>query len=109
MQFRTVQKQLLVRFKESKPSSLGHTPLLLEETCVQLADLATQVEEVDKVLATAAHRLTSATFLVLVCLRCANLCVALHKRAGKSEECTPNNMTVPVSTDDEQVSTRCGL
>lgn len=71
LQFRAVQKCLLLRFKDSKPSALGDVPLLLDETCNQLADLADRVDQVDRALVTARCALACGTSLILTGLRCA--------------------------------------
>jgi len=44
-QFRSVQKRLLVKFKDKNPQPLQHLDLLLDDTCQQLNALSVTVDE----------------------------------------------------------------
>jgi hypothetical protein len=44
-QFRSVQKRLLVKFKDKNPQPLQHLDLLLDDTCQQLNALSVTIDE----------------------------------------------------------------
>ena len=72
MQMRVIQKALLVRYKEDKPTDLASLPLLMEAAFEELTDMADAVLKVDAALVTARDSLARATRLTLCCLRCAD-------------------------------------
>jgi hypothetical protein len=58
-QFRSIQKRLLVRFKDRNPAPLQHLDVLLEGTFQQLNALGTLMEACQKDLKGAADRLSA--------------------------------------------------
>ena len=72
MQMRVIQKALLVRYKEDKPTELASLPLLMEAAFEEITGMADAVLKVDAALVTARDSLARATRLTLCCLRCAD-------------------------------------
>eukprot|EP01006_Ploeotia_vitrea_P029213 TRINITY_DN61798_c0_g1_i1.p1 TRINITY_DN61798_c0_g1~~TRINITY_DN61798_c0_g1_i1.p1 ORF type:complete len:865 (-),score=120.59 TRINITY_DN61798_c0_g1_i1:1500-4094(-) len=68
-QFRSIQKRLLVRFKDRNPSPLSNLDNLFEDTYRHLIRIADSVEEEQAALAQAANSLTCATNLMLLLIR----------------------------------------
>eukprot|EP00760_Papus_ankaliazontas_P038287 PhM_4_TR9053/c0_g1_i1/m.60036/K19398/BBS9; Bardet-Biedl syndrome 9 protein len=68
-QFRSIQKRLLVRFKDRNPSPLFNLDILFEDTFRQLISLADEVEKDQDALSTTANRLTCSTHLILLLMR----------------------------------------
>eukprot|EP00998_Keelungia_sp_KM082_P012888 NODE_92_length_2703_cov_43.368401_g88_i0.p1 GENE.NODE_92_length_2703_cov_43.368401_g88_i0~~NODE_92_length_2703_cov_43.368401_g88_i0.p1 ORF type:complete len:885 (+),score=212.26 NODE_92_length_2703_cov_43.368401_g88_i0:82-2655(+) len=68
-QFRSIQKRLLVRFKDRNPSPLANLDLLFEDTYKQLMDISKKVEADQQALAAASNVLTCATNLMLLLIR----------------------------------------
>jgi len=64
-QFRSVQKRLLVRFKERNPSPVAHLDLLLQGTYDELLALGSSYEEQQTMLRSATCDLACATRLIL--------------------------------------------
>ena len=64
-QYRSVQKRLLVRYKERNPAPVGHLDLLLQGTYDELLDLGTAYEEQQAMLKRVSGELSCATRLVL--------------------------------------------
>jgi len=69
-QFRSIQKRLLVRFKDRNPAPLQHLDVLLEGTFQQLNALGALMEACQKDLKGAADRLSAGCELVLLLIRC---------------------------------------
>lgn len=70
MQFRIVQKALLVRLKEDKPTSMGSLAVLLEATYQEVSEISNRAKAVDKELQSAWNILACGTRLLLCGLRC---------------------------------------
>eukprot|EP01012_Entosiphon_sulcatum_P026014 TRINITY_DN3140_c0_g1_i1.p1 TRINITY_DN3140_c0_g1~~TRINITY_DN3140_c0_g1_i1.p1 ORF type:complete len:869 (-),score=169.44 TRINITY_DN3140_c0_g1_i1:72-2678(-) len=68
-QFRSIQKRLLVRFKDRNPSPLANLDLLFEDTYRQLIAVSERVEADQLALARAANTLSCATSLMLLLIR----------------------------------------
>eukprot|EP01002_Notosolenus_urceolatus_P008681 NODE_329_length_2224_cov_23.051494_g260_i0.p1 GENE.NODE_329_length_2224_cov_23.051494_g260_i0~~NODE_329_length_2224_cov_23.051494_g260_i0.p1 ORF type:complete len:663 (-),score=183.01 NODE_329_length_2224_cov_23.051494_g260_i0:73-2061(-) len=70
-QFRSIQKRLLVRFKDRNPAPLSNLDVLFEETYKDLMDYADEVETQNQVLISASTALSCSTSLLtlLVALR----------------------------------------
>jgi hypothetical protein len=70
MQFRVVQKALLVRLKEDKPTPTGSLAVLLEATYQEVSEISDKATDVDKELQSAWNMLACGTRLLLCGLRC---------------------------------------
>ena len=70
MQFRIVQKALLVCFKEDKPTSPRCMPQLLEATYQEICRLSDGIQTADAQLGLAANKLACGTKLITMGLRC---------------------------------------
>ena len=70
LQIRAVQKALLVRYQEDKPTDLASLPLLMEASLHEVTDISNAVLEAEEQLAVARDDLSRATHLILCCLRC---------------------------------------
>lgn len=68
-QFRSIQKRLLVRFKDRNPSPLSNLDLLFEDTYRHLITVSESVEVNQGVLQGSANSLTCATNLMLFLIR----------------------------------------
>jgi Bardet-Biedl syndrome 9 protein len=68
-QFRSIQKRLLVRFKDRNPSPLFNLDYLFEDTFQQLIRIADEVEKQQIALLQASNALVCATHLILLLLR----------------------------------------
>jgi len=68
-QFRSIQKRLLVRFKDRNPSPLCNVDLLFEDTYRQLIKMADSVDEHQRQLQAASNNLTCATNLMLFLIK----------------------------------------
>jgi len=68
-QFRSIQKRLLVRFKDRNPAPLGHLDTLLEGTFTQLNELGAKMEGCMEKLKAAAHKLSCGCELILLLIR----------------------------------------
>eukprot|EP01007_Sphenomonas_quadrangularis_P000881 NODE_173_length_1924_cov_98.348800_g130_i0.p2 GENE.NODE_173_length_1924_cov_98.348800_g130_i0~~NODE_173_length_1924_cov_98.348800_g130_i0.p2 ORF type:complete len:512 (-),score=206.18 NODE_173_length_1924_cov_98.348800_g130_i0:356-1891(-) len=68
-QFRSIQKRLLVRFKDRNPAPLANLDLLFEDTYKLLMDVADEVETNQAALTHAANSLTCCTNLMLLLIR----------------------------------------
>ena len=81
-QFRSVQKRLLVKFKERNPTSTNHLDLLLSATYQQLNVLSQQLSSVEAELKAAANILGCSTMVVLLSLRFQhNIDLEVHRLA----------------------------
>jgi len=69
-QFRSIQKRLLVRFKDRNPAPLQHLDVLLEGTFQQLNLLGAEMASCQGLLQAAADRLSCGCELVLMLVRC---------------------------------------
>merc|ERR1712232_303183 len=69
MQYRVIQKRLLVRFKDRNPSPLSHLDELLNVTFEQTVQLTDNLDDVERALKTVTCHLSSATELVLLLIR----------------------------------------
>eukprot|EP00002_Diphylleia_rotans_P016088 TRINITY_DN3126_c0_g1_i4.p1 TRINITY_DN3126_c0_g1~~TRINITY_DN3126_c0_g1_i4.p1 ORF type:complete len:522 (+),score=102.04 TRINITY_DN3126_c0_g1_i4:1343-2908(+) len=68
-QFRSIQKRLLVRFKDRNPTPLENLDLLMEATHRQIIDLSTAYEETQGRLQQAAAALSAGTSLILLMMK----------------------------------------
>ena len=68
-QFRTIQKRLLVRFKERNPASLSHLDKLLEETYHELLELSESMEEGQREIVRLGGALAGSCQLILLLMR----------------------------------------
>ena len=68
-QFRSIQKRLLVRFKDRNPSPLSNLDLLFEDTYRHLIVVSEKVEGNQRQLQATANSLTCATNLMLFLIR----------------------------------------
>jgi len=68
-QFRSIQKRLLVRFKDRNPAPLTNLDTLMSQTYSMLTDFAKQVEAKQRALTTAGNRLSCATRLMVMLIR----------------------------------------
>lgn len=64
-QFRSIQKRLLVRYKDKNPTQLNGLDVLFEQTFKSLLELAKVIEEEQANVATFANKLSSSTSLIL--------------------------------------------
>jgi len=69
MQYRVIQKRLLVRFKDRNPSPLNHLDTLLAMTFEQTVHLTETIDEVERTLRQVSCHLSAATELVLLLIR----------------------------------------
>ena len=65
-QFRSIQKRLLVRFKDRNPSPLNNLDKLFEDTFKQLLKISEKVDEEQNKLYKASNQLVCATHLILL-------------------------------------------
>jgi Bardet-Biedl syndrome 9 protein len=68
-QYRSIQKRLLVRFKDKNAAPLQHLDFLLEDTFNQLMELGTTYEERENNLFVCANKLSCGTHLILLLIR----------------------------------------
>ncbi|WIA14131.1 hypothetical protein OEZ85_002674 [Tetradesmus obliquus] len=69
VQFRSVQKRLLVRYKDRNAAPLNQLDVLMEETYDQILDLATQMEQLQAELLAAGQALGAGVQLLLLLTR----------------------------------------
>jgi Bardet-Biedl syndrome 9 protein len=69
LQYRVIQKRLLVRFKDRNPSPLSHLDSLLNLTFDQTIQLTDTLHDVERALRTVTCHLAAATELVLLLIR----------------------------------------
>ncbi|GFR41608.1 hypothetical protein Agub_g2332 [Astrephomene gubernaculifera] len=69
VQFRNIEKRLLMRFKDKNPASLNQLDLLMNETYEGLMDLGTEMEAAQAAVAAAARRLAGCVQLLLLLVR----------------------------------------
>ncbi|KAK3251108.1 hypothetical protein CYMTET_39543 [Cymbomonas tetramitiformis] len=69
-QFRSIQKRLLVRFKDRNPASLTHLDTLLEGTFQQLNELGQGMSAIQEDLYTHANRLSCGCEVILLLIKC---------------------------------------
>merc|ERR1712048_526167 len=69
MQYRVIQKRLLVRFKDRNPSPLNHLDALLNLTFDQTVQLTEAIDDVERALRTVSCHLSAATELVLLLMK----------------------------------------
>lgn len=63
-QFRSIQKRLLLRFKDKSPPSLNHLEILLQNTYQIILDLGSKVKQGKKLLMICSSQLSCATELL---------------------------------------------
>jgi Bardet-Biedl syndrome 9 protein len=68
-QYRTIQKRLLVRFKDRNPAPLNHLDWLIQGTHSQLIDIGNTIEGLGEDLIVSSNRLSCATHLMLMLIR----------------------------------------
>jgi len=68
-QYRTIQKRLLVRFKDRNPAPLNHLDWLIQGTHSQLIDVGNNIEKLGEDLIVSSNRLSCATYLMLMLIR----------------------------------------
>lgn len=68
-QFRSIQKRLLVRFKDRNPAPLQHLDVLLEGTFQQLNQLGEEIQASQAELKAAADMLSCGCQLILLLMR----------------------------------------
>jgi Bardet-Biedl syndrome 9 protein len=68
-QFRSVQKRLLLKFKERNPTPVSHLESLFQGTYQQLNELATQLSQAQQHLRQAGNVLACSTMVVLTVLK----------------------------------------
>lgn len=68
-QFRSIEKRLLMRFKDKNPAPLSQLDLLMEDTYHQLMDLGAAQEERQQALATISNKLAAAVQLMLIIIK----------------------------------------
>lgn len=71
LQFRAVQKCLLSKFREARPSSVEALVAVMEETYDHLVDLSDKLTQLEGSLVAARGELSCAVQLIHLCLRCA--------------------------------------
>eukprot|EP00803_Ostreobium_quekettii_P005345 evm.model.scf_3119EXC.1 EVM.evm.TU.scf_3119EXC.1 scf_3119EXC:983-9869(+) len=76
-QFRSVQKRLLVRFKDRNPTPPAHLDVLMAETYSELMDLGDKMETAQGKLHHAQAALAASTRLILHLIRCCH-CFSCH-------------------------------
>merc|ERR1712048_488038 len=69
MQYRVIQKRLLVRFKDRNPSPLNHLDALLTHTFDATVQLTEAIDDAERALRFCCSHLTAATELVLLLIR----------------------------------------
>ena len=68
-QFRIVEKRLINRFKDKNPTPLNNLDFLLTQTYQEMMGIATEIEEYQKDLESAAHNLSCRVGLIQVLLK----------------------------------------
>jgi len=93
-QFRSIQKRLLVRFKDRNPSPMNNLDSLFEDTFKQLIAIANEVDKLQNELALTANALVCATHLILLLMR-----YALGSNLSKEDFKTLQHHLTPIVMD----------
>jgi len=69
VQFRNIQKRLLIRFKDKNPAPLNQLDFLMDETYRSIMELGTAIDNAQELLKTAALKLSCSVQLILQLIR----------------------------------------
>lgn len=95
-QFRSIQKRLLIRFKDRNPTPLNGMDLLLEETYNQLIELSKTTENHQHQLLTAQGQLRASTDLVC-------LLISIKHEMDEMETAVLRSILSPIIVDNDEL------
>lgn len=101
-QFRSIQKRLLIRYKERNPTPLNNIDYLFHLTYNKLINTANKVEETQQRLSEAANLLSAATRLIL-------LLAQLNMDLSDSQIDILRHFLSPEVDDSEELVTYCEM